>query len=195
MRHVCAFFHGEEEAYRILLPFVAEGFAAGERAIHIVPPHRHREHRARLRGRGIDVNAALVSGQLDLRSTVDTYLPDGRFDGERMLRSFTAMAEEKQGYPLSRIVCDMDWASGSRPGMADLIAFEARVNELWSRHDDVVICVYDAGKLSGDMVIDIMRTHPMVLIGDSLQENPFFVPPAQYISGDAGRHGASGGAP
>jgi len=30
-------------------------------------------------------------------------------------------------------------------------------------------------------VIDIMRTHPMVLIGDVLQENPFFVPPDQFL--------------
>jgi hypothetical protein len=26
-------------------------------------------------------------------------------------------------------------------------------------------------------VIDIMRTHPMVIIGGILQQNPFFVPP------------------
>ena len=27
------------------------------------------------------------------------------------------------------------------------------------------------------MVVDIMRTHPMIIIGGVLQENPFYVPP------------------
>jgi len=29
--------------------------------------------------------------------------------------------------------------------------------------------------------MDIMRTHPMVIIGGILQENPFFVPPAEML--------------
>jgi hypothetical protein len=31
-------------------------------------------------------------------------------------------------------------------------------------------------------VIDIMRTHPMVIIGGVLQENPFYVPPDQFLA-------------
>jgi hypothetical protein len=29
--------------------------------------------------------------------------------------------------------------------------------------------------------MDIMRTHPVVIIGGILQENPFFVPPDQFL--------------
>jgi hypothetical protein len=29
--------------------------------------------------------------------------------------------------------------------------------------------------------MDIMRTHPVVIIGGVLQENPFFVPPDQFL--------------
>ena len=31
------------------------------------------------------------------------------------------------------------------------------------------------------VVIDIMRTHPMVIIGGILQENPFYVPPDEML--------------
>jgi hypothetical protein len=31
------------------------------------------------------------------------------------------------------------------------------------------------------MIVDIMRTHPVVIIGGVLQENPFFVPPDQFL--------------
>lgn len=29
--------------------------------------------------------------------------------------------------------------------------------------------------------MDIMRTHPVVIIGGVLQENPFYVPPDQFL--------------
>ena len=29
--------------------------------------------------------------------------------------------------------------------------------------------------------MDILRTHPMVIIGGIVQENPFFVPPDEFL--------------
>jgi hypothetical protein len=31
-------------------------------------------------------------------------------------------------------------------------------------------------------MIDVLRTHPMALIGGILQVNPFFVPPAEFLA-------------
>ena len=47
--------------------------------------------------------------------------------------------------------------------------------------DDPVICTYDLSKFGASVVMDIMRTHPVVIIGEVLQENPFFVPPDQFL--------------
>jgi hypothetical protein len=30
--------------------------------------------------------------------------------------------------------------------------------------------------------MDILRTHPMVIVGGVLQRNPFFVPPAEFLA-------------
>jgi len=38
-RHVCAFFHNPDEEYRVLLPFIKDGFERGEKAFHIVDPN------------------------------------------------------------------------------------------------------------------------------------------------------------
>jgi PAS domain S-box-containing protein len=59
----------------------------------------------------------------------------------------------------------------------DLVEFESRVNDVWRSHDDAVICTYQLGKFGGDTVIDIMRTHPMIIIGGLLHRNPFYLPP------------------
>jgi len=183
VRHVCAFFNGDDEQYRILLPFIRDGFERGDKAVHVVNPDRRCDHLQRLAGIGIDVQATQQSGQLEVQATTESYLRDGRFDQDRMLAAFEEMASgnAKGGFPLSRIVCQMEWAAEGRSHINDLIEFESRINDLWSRHDDAVICVYDLTKFGGDTVVDIMRTHPMIVIGGILQRNPFFVPPQEFL--------------
>jgi len=183
-RHVCAFFNSDEEEYRVLLPFITDGFHCGHKAIHVVNPDQRQSHLQRLDKAGIDPTVALQSGQLELRSNVETYLPDGHFDPDRMIAAFEQLASDnsKGAFPLSRICCRMDWAvEEDRSHIDDVIEFESRVNEVWLRHDDAVICTYHLGQFGGDAVIDIMRTHPMVIVGGTLQRNPFFVPPDEFL--------------
>jgi MEDS: MEthanogen/methylotroph, DcmR Sensory domain len=183
VRHICAFFNSEEEEYRVLLPFIKEGFRCGDKAVHVVNPHQQQRHLDRLKAEEIDVEGARQSGQLDVRVNTDTYLRNGAFDQDRMLHSFEQMASGNGsgGFPLSRIVCRMDWASADRAHILDLVEFEARVDDVWQHHDDAVICSYHLAKFGGDAVIDIMRTHPMIIIGSILQQNPFYVPPDVFL--------------
>ena len=184
VRHVCAFFTSEEEEYRVLMPFMKHGFECGDKAVHIVNPGKQQEHLQRLSKVGVDTTAVQKSGQLELLSNTDAYLRDGHFDKERMLAAFAKMASSdntSSQFPLSRIVCRMDWVSQDRSRVDEVIEFESRVNDIWSQSDDAVICTYHLSQFSGDAVIDIMRTHPMVIIGGSLQQNPFFTPPVEFL--------------
>ena len=182
-RHVCAFFDNDEEEYRVLLPFIKDGLKSGDKAVHVLNPEQRQDHLQRLTAAGIDPAAAQQSGQLELRVNTEVYLPDGRFDQHRMLQVFEQLASgnAKGGFPLSRICCRMDWAVEDRSHIDDVIEFESRVNDVWRRHDDAVICTYHLGQLGGDAVIDILRTHPLVIIGGILQQNPFFVPPDEFL--------------
>lgn len=182
-RHVCAFFGSEDEEDRVLLPFVKDGIDRGDKAVHVIDPDRRDAHLRRLAAAGIDTAAAEASGQLELRGTGDTYLPQGRFDQERLLAVFARFAggDAARGFPRSRIVCRMDWAAEAPASVDDVIEFESRVNDVWRRHDDVVICTYRLARFGGGAVVDIMRTHPVVIIGGTLQRNPFFVPPEQFV--------------
>jgi hypothetical protein len=182
-RHVCAFFNSAEEEYRVLLPFIKDGFQCGHKAIHVVNPDQRQDHLRRLAEVGIDAATAQQSGQLELRINTDVYLPDGRFDPDRMIAVFeqAASGNSSGGYPLSRICCRMDWSVKDQSHVDDVIEFESRVNDVWRRHEDAVICTYHLGQFRGDEVIDIMRTHPMVIIGGILQQNPFYIPPDEFL--------------
>jgi MEDS: MEthanogen/methylotroph, DcmR Sensory domain len=183
IRHVCAFFNSVDEEYRLLVPFIQDGLACGHKAVHVVNPEQRGDHLRRLAEANIDTVAAERSGQLEVRSTTDTYLQDGRFDPDRMLRVFEQLASGNSpgGFPLSRIVCHMEWAAEDRSHLDTLVEFEARVNDVWRRHDDAVICVYDLAQFDGQVVIDMLRTHPMLIIGGILQENPFYMPSAEFL--------------
>src|SRR5579863_10585439 len=91
-RHVCAFFNNDEEEYRVLLPFIKDGFACGDKAVHVVNPNQRGDHLQRLAVAGIDTTAAEQNGQFELRTNTDTYLRDGRFDQDRMLEAFEQLA-------------------------------------------------------------------------------------------------------
>ena len=181
VRHVCAFFNSDDEEYRILLPFIKDGFECGDKAVHLVNPGQHHNHLERLSQAGIDTAAASEKGQFELWTSTEAYLRDGHFDQDRMVQVFEQLASDNGRFPLSRIVCHMEWAAEGRAHVDDLIEFEARVNDVWRSHDDAVICTYDLAKFGGDTVIDIMRTHPMIIIGGILQQNPFFVPPQEFL--------------
>src|ERR1700736_26159 len=79
-RHVCAFFHSAEEEYRVLLPFVKEGLARGEKAFHIVDPKLRDEHIQRLSLGGVDVPSVEKNGQFELHHWHEVYLRDGHFE-------------------------------------------------------------------------------------------------------------------
>jgi hypothetical protein len=197
VRHVCAFFNSAEEEYRVLLPFIKDGFARGDKAIHLVSPGRCLDHLRRLAAAGIDLTAAERSGQFELRTNTDGYLREGRFDQDRMLEVFEQLASgnAKERFRDSRIVCQMDWAAGNRSHIDHLVEFESRVNEMWQHHDGAVICVYSLAQFGGDMVVDIMRTQPMIIIGGVLLQNPFFAPPQEFLGEALGWRGRQATAP
>jgi hypothetical protein len=73
------------------------------------------------------------------------------------------------------------------PGVHDIIEYETRLNDVLPRYDDVVVCTYDVTRFSASVVMDILRTHPQVIIGGILQENPFYVPPGEFLAELRGR--------
>jgi hypothetical protein len=181
--HACAFFHTEEQFYRVLLPFISEGIAAGDRAVHIVDPSKRERHVQALVAAGIDADRSLQAQQLEVRRWEEAYLREGHFDQDAMLALIQEVLEDgrRREFPMTRLVANMEWALENRPGVRDLVEYESRLNYILPNYDDTVVCTYDLGKFSASAVMDILRTHPMVIVGDVLQENPFYTPPDQLL--------------
>jgi hypothetical protein len=182
-RHVCALFNGIDEEYRVLRSLIKDGFDQGDKAFHLVDPKLREDHLKRLAEAGINVQQGMDSGQLEVRPWQDAPLRGGRFDQDAWLVSFEQVLQSGQaaGYAQTRFLAQMEWALVDLPGVGDLIEFETRVNYVIPKYDDIVICAYDLSKFGASLVVDALRTHPVVIIGGLLQENPFFVPPDQFL--------------
>lgn len=140
-RHICAFFHSPDEEYRVLLPFIKEGFERSERAFHIVDPKLRDDHIRWLSSAGIDVESAEKNGQFELRNWEEAYLREGHFDQNKMLALIQEVLEEgkPRGFQLTRLVAHMEWALEDRPGVNDLVEYETRLNYILPRYKDPVI--------------------------------------------------------
>lgn len=156
-RHICAFFNDFDEQHRVLRSFIKEGFDRGDKAFHIVDPELWEDHLRQLTEAGIDEDAMLA--------LLEEVLQSG----------------EAAGYPLTRFVSRVETALVDKAGVDSWLEYETRVNYVVPKYDDPVICTYDLSKFSASMVMDMMRTHPVVIIGGVVQENPFFVPPDQFL--------------
>jgi len=182
-RHICAFFNSIDEEHRVLRSFIRDGLDGGEKGFHIVDPELRDEHLKRLAGAGINVERAIATGQLEVRPWQEAYLCGDRFNQDAMLALIEEVLQSgaATGYPLTRLLAHMEWALLDKPGVDDLVEYETRLNYVLPKYDDPVICTYDLSKFGSSVAMDIMRTHPAVIIGGVLQENPFFVPPDQFL--------------
>jgi hypothetical protein len=84
----------------------------------------------------------------------------------------------RMGYPRTRVIAHLEWFQRD---VNVLLQYEAKFN-LVPRDRDPVICTYDLTKHSGAFILDVLRTHPMIIVGGILQENPFYVPAEQFLA-------------
>lgn len=187
-RHICAFFHNADEEYRTLLPFIRAGFECGDRAFHVIDPKQRDQHLRRLELAGINLSAA-PSEQFKLLDWHDTYFQHGHFEQHSMIALLEEQLKDgaRRGFRVSRSIGHMEWVLEGRPGVEDLLEYETRLNYMLPKYHDPIICVYDLSRFNGAIVADALRTHPTVLIGGILHENPFFVPPDEFLRELRGR--------
>jgi hypothetical protein len=113
----------------------------------------------------------------------DAHLKGGSFDQFRMMAALEEMirVHAATGKPPLRLVGQMGWAFASPPGIEQLVAYEASVNEVLNRGKTPTVCVYDVRRLSGSMMMDLLRAHPLAVVNGVLHENPFYTPADQML--------------
>ena len=175
--HACAFVNGSEEERAVIDPFLVEGMNRRQKSVYIVDPRHQHEHRARLRP------SAPSPELLEVTTWNDAHLRGGTFDQERMMAGLADMIRDHAatGRPPMRLVGQMGWIFSSPPGIEQLVAYEASVNDVLNRGKTPTVCVYDVRRLSGSMMMDLLRAHPLTVMNGVLHENPFYTPAEEML--------------
>jgi hypothetical protein len=174
VRHICAFFNGDDEDCREPPPFIEDGFECGDSVVQFVDL---------LTEARIVLSSAKGRRHFKLSKNVETYFRNSRYDQDRMLEAFGRMASGSIAgdFPLSFNVFRLDRASEVKTQIDHLIEFESRVDEGWHRHDDATTCFCNLSNFGGDAAIEIVPMHPMIILGCILPHNPILVAPVNYL--------------
>lgn len=131
-----------------------------------------------LRNRGFDPDALQAQRRLTVMG--------GSPSGETILSMIAADFERAlaDGAPLIRLLGNIGWWKPGWPDEADLLAFEAKVTAATQQFPCVVVCLYDVRALSGRILHHGgFETHPLIVHGRTIHENPYFVPTNVFLEG------------
>jgi DNA-binding CsgD family transcriptional regulator len=175
--HICALYSGPAERDRLLFPFLREGMLEGDKCLCLVDDAQVASTvRDWVEGRP-GSEQPLRSEQLDVDRTSDAYLDSGRFSVEQM-RSFLsgrmALATESD-FPMLRAAGEMSWVLPQLGGADGLFVYESVVNQIVEDMPAVFMCMYDLKGFGVSMLVDVLRTHPKVLLDRTVLDNPHFL--------------------
>ena len=174
--HIAHFFRGDQERLDVLAPFLQAGLVSGDQCVLVAEASASPMIVGSLKELGVDVEAVLASGQL--------LISDGSPSVDQMSAMFEAVISRSKGAgrEVIRIGGDMTWALGKLPTAEKLLEWEAFYDQyVGPRANFVALCQYDHSRFGGSAIMCALQTHPLSIIGNIAQENPFYRDPSEVL--------------
>jgi hypothetical protein len=179
--HVCAMYMGTAQRDEFLLPFLRSGLIAGDKCFCVVDSSDPGTTVDALRHglTGVDVEDCLAGGQLEVTGSVGIYLASGAFVKEDVLDFWERNVGQvlaTGGYQFVRSAGEMPEPMRSAlGGIEAFMDYEAELNQFTKRYpQQVLICMYDLDLFGGGIIVDLLRTHPRLLLGGLVLDNPHY---------------------
>lgn len=182
--HVCGFYYGERERDEILLPFLRSGLLAGDKCLAVLDSTAPEDVIERI-GDGIDVPGCLASGQLELYDSAQTYLRTGTFAPALMIDFWERQARltsDEGRFSFARVVGEMSWLERVTPARELIVRYETWADTFAAQYPHAVLCLYDLRRLGSGVLLDLLRTHPRLLLGGLVLENPHHMSSEEFTA-------------
>jgi signal transduction histidine kinase/ActR/RegA family two-component response regulator len=181
--HLCLIYDRAAEPTAALVSLFRAGLAAGERCLFVGHRASGRRLEQALAERRVPVGAERDRGALVLMTEREVWLPGGRFEPGAaldLLRQAEQQALE-DGFSGLRATWDLTWALGGRPGADRLSEFEAQLNRFLTGSRTSVLCRYPRSHSPAALTRDVLRTHPLAVLGEQLCPNFYYEPPDMVL--------------
>jgi signal transduction histidine kinase len=197
--HLCCLYETEEEHRAVLTPFLRQGLERDEKILCITEGSARTAELSRqgvldvhsaetllgyLREDGLDVEPYLARGQLVFRTHKETYMRGGVFNPEDMVALLRAETEQAlmEGYSALRVTDEMIWMLQGLPGFERLMEYEARLDDFLPGTRCLVLYRYDRRRFDPELLLDVLRAHPVAMVGTEIYDNPYYIPPAEFLN-------------
>jgi signal transduction histidine kinase len=183
-QHLCFIYETQEEQFAAALPYLRAGLKRGERCLYVADEDSRVAVLAALDRQGTEVDRHLRTGALTIASSPEIFFKNGRFDPDVAIRSLSQATREAGGGKfcgLRTILGEMIWALERDVSPDTLIEFEAKLNYFFRDHDVRGLCQYNRNRFSPEVIQGVLRTHPVVVYGGIVSENPYYVPPDELL--------------
>ncbi len=178
--HLCLTHQTAAEWMAAAIPFALNGLARGDRFVFVGPEDAGADVAAVLTEVGVDVERERARGALlAVTDRSIARLVSGEFDPTAMVE-FLRGAEAQalaDGFPGLRVAGNMTWALGLDVPPNQLIEFEILLDRFLRDSRSVVICQYDRSRFDPAIIYEVLRTHPLAVLGDLVCPNPYYEPP------------------
>lgn len=180
--HLCLIYSTHTEQFAAVVPFMRIGLERGEKCVYIADDNTAAEVIDAMRAGGIDVDAAIQKGSFSVMSKQEAYLRRGYFDPDEMIQFLvdTTAQAKKDGYSTLRVTGEMTWMLGGEPGTDRLIEYEAKLNKTFPHEDCLALCQYNRNRFSPNVLLDVIRTHPLVVVGNTVCKNFYYIPVEEF---------------
>lgn len=181
--HLCSLYDTQEESYAVSIPFVRLGLERKEKCLYIAEDETLEVVTNAMIAGGIDVEQAIDSKDLVLTTKEQTYLKKKTFDPNWILTFWKQATNEalSQGYSALRAAGDTEWVSRGGKGLERWLEYESRVNHTLAGISCFALCQYNRNLFPPELVLDIIRTHPIVIYRGHVCRNMYYVPPEELL--------------
>jgi hypothetical protein len=120
------------------------------------------------------------------------YLRSGGFSADEVIGAWkAAMSDVMYDGRFDAVRAVETWSRRDVvPDTQELLVLESEMNRYLPLFPQVVVCLYDIDRFGGGIIIDLLKTHPRVLVGEVLLENPYYLAPDELLTeaaqGDGG---------
>ena len=170
-RHVSLHHHDRDELWRLFRPYVLDHLARGAPMLYIHEDGARDDVLARLAGEGFDGTALEADGLLRLLVPRESYLRSGSFSAPRMVDFMESAILDlrARGHQAILVSGEMTWYLSGAEGVAEMIPYEAALNDLLRRYPEVtIVCHYDMTRLPGNVSLGALCAHTHVQLPDRL---------------------------
>jgi hypothetical protein len=183
--HICQLYNQRDEVTQTAASLLRDGLRGADKCYFAGASQRVADLRKLLRVGHFDVEEAVARGQLQFVESRDELLHEGRFDPYHLLSTHLALIAKAlhDGWPVVRAVIDMGWLVQEVATPEQILKYEAASDAVFTFQGRPIVALlqYNYAELPGELVVELLKLHPIAVVGRFIKRNPYYVNAEDYM--------------